>query len=428
MPLDFLQVGAEPVSGYQCLEDLGGSVFQRLWRVRAPNGAVRNWKVLDLAAGNAAVETRTLEMLVRVRHPRLNTLVQYHTLPDLKALIIETETPLKSLRDCLAERRAQGHAGLSAEETVQWLSQAAEGIDYLNAPRHQFQGQQVAIYHRDLRPDVMLLFEQSGATACRVSDFGLAKPVTDQNAQHSQGLVHFDYDPPEYYEGVTAPTSDQYSLAIVHYELRTGKLPFHGTMLEQLQARLEDRPDLAGLPSEREKAALRRALLKDPKKRYGNCREFVAALAEALSQADEPAAAVEPPAVQHFGLPRAQPAAAYNYSGAAAAGAAVVAEARSASPLPGVVIRRAPPSRMPTITEIALESGETDLSGILLGAKPPAHRPAPAPARAPSPSPRLQAANQSAHDGKIPMGWVFAIAGLVFVAVAVLVKEFVLQR
>ncbi|HVJ80079.1 MAG TPA: protein kinase, partial [Planctomycetia bacterium] len=261
MPLDFLSPGAQPLPGYECQKDMGGSVYYRLWRMKAPDGTQKMWKAIDLVVGNATVETRNLELLVKLRHPHLNTLTHYHSLPEFKCLIIETDVPHKSLRERLSECKALGLPGVPAAELTAFIQQAADGLDFLNAPRHQFQSQMVAIYHRDLRPESLLLFREEGKLVCKVSDFGLAKPVSEQVAQHSQGLVHFDYDPPEFYEGTTSPTSDQYALSINYYELRCGRLPFQGTMLEQLSARLSDKPDLSGV-DEREREVLRRALAK----------------------------------------------------------------------------------------------------------------------------------------------------------------------
>lgn len=266
-------VGDQPVPGYTLVEDLGGSAFYKLWRVKAADGSVRLWKVIDLVVGNAAIETRTLGLLIQLRHPHLNTLTNFWQLDDGKTLIIESETPKMSLRERLAQTRDSGEAGLAREELIDYIEQAAEGLDFLNAPRHQFQGSQVAIYHRALRPECLLLFDKGNGPVCQVSDFGLSKPVTEEVAQHSQGLVHYDYDPPEFFEGQTTPTSDQYSLAIVYYELRTGQMPFSGTMLAQLQARLNDAPNLAGL-NEPERSVVKKALSRDPRQRFESCVAF----------------------------------------------------------------------------------------------------------------------------------------------------------
>jgi serine/threonine protein kinase len=279
-------VGDEPVPGYRLLEELEGTAFFKVWRVTTPEGRERWWKVVDLVVGNAAVETRTLGLLVRLRHPFINTLTNYWNLDDGKTLIIETDVPITSLRKLLLEKQGTGAPGLSLEETLSYVSSAAEGLDFLNRPQHDYNGQQVAIHHRALRPESLLLFDEGGKTVCRVSDFGLSKPVTEEVAAHSQGLLHYDYDPPEFFEGQTSPTSDQFSLGIVYYELRTGKMAFRGTMLEQLQARLNDKPDLSGLV-EPERSIVRKALSRDPHLRYKSCVEFVRHLRDGIDPSTE---------------------------------------------------------------------------------------------------------------------------------------------
>lgn len=278
--------GDQPVPGYQLLEELEGSAFSKVWRVSTPEGGERWWKIVDLVVGNAAIETRTLGLLVRLRHPFINTLTNFWNLDDGKTLIVESEVPKVSLRGLLQKRQAEGLPGLSFEESLQFISHAAEGLDFLNKPQHEYNGQQVAIHHRALRPESLVLFEEDGQVICRVSDFGLSKPVTEEVAAHSQGLLHYDYDPPEFFEGQTSPTSDQFSLALVYYELRTGQMPFRGTMLEQLQARLNDKPDLSGL-REPEQSILRKALSRDSHHRFKSCSDFVRHLREGLSPGGE---------------------------------------------------------------------------------------------------------------------------------------------
>lgn len=269
-------VGDEPVPGYRLTADLGGSAFYKMWKVTAPDGSSKLWKVIDLVVGNAAIETRTLGLLVQLRHPYLNTLTNFWQLDDGKTLIVETDVPLFSLREHLDALKQRGES-MPREEILAYIEQAAEGLDFLNSPRHDFQGSKVAIYHRALRPECLLVFDDGGNKVCKVSDFGLSKPVTEEVAQHSQGLLHYDYDPPEFFEGQTSSTSDQYALAINYFEMRTGNLPFSGTMLQQLQARLSDSPTLTNLP-ETERPAVKRALSRDPSARFENCVAFARAL------------------------------------------------------------------------------------------------------------------------------------------------------
>ena len=62
--------------------------------------------------------------------------------------------------------------------------------------------------------------------APRLADFGLAKVIQTTVADCSVWLSP-NYVAPEVLEGHVAPWTDQYSLAVTYYQLRTGRLPFN---------------------------------------------------------------------------------------------------------------------------------------------------------------------------------------------------------
>jgi serine/threonine protein kinase len=459
MPLDFLTVGSSPIPGYECLQQLGGSPFTSLWQVRAPDGSTRLWKVVDLAMGNAAIETRNLELLVRLKHPALNPLLKYHTLPERKSLILETAAPFKSLRDRLKESRHQATPGIPVYELAPWMTSVAEGLDFLNSPQHEFQGKKVAIYHRELKPENMLLFREAGSIICKVGDFGLAKPVSEQSNQHSQGLANYDYDPPEFYEGTTSPTCDQYSLAIACYELRTGTLPFTGSMLEQLSARINDSPNLNGVETELERAVLQRALQKNPAKRFGSCREFLAAWVQAMNAAEaEKAASQESPSMRirrspakvgsaggspsssnNLRLPPRAPArmepaepvlAGERNGGASSVMRGLPPRSKVFNPNepnePNDVVAYVPPP-------VSAEEVEEDITTVIQRAIATAGSPPPETAPRECASKRMRRVNKPStkveplEDQKVPMAWVVIISMIVLGAVAVVAKELAVQ-
>jgi hypothetical protein len=79
--------------------------------------------------------------------------------------------------------------------------------------------------------------------------------------------------------------SDQYSLALTWYEMRTGQRPFSANnQAELLNQHLFEKPDLSGV-AEAEQEVLRRALAKTPDQRFPTCVAFVHALKEALTPA-----------------------------------------------------------------------------------------------------------------------------------------------
>ena len=80
---------------------------------------------------------------------------------------------------------------------------------------------------------------------------------------------------PELIAGRPSAGTDQYSLAITYYELRTGRLPFDEA--KAIIANLTGQLDLSGVPAA-EQEVLRRATHKQPPKRFESCEEFVEAL------------------------------------------------------------------------------------------------------------------------------------------------------
>jgi len=272
---------------YQILEDLGDFPSYSLFKVKAPNGSIKLWKKVDLQFNAASIETRLLPVIEKVSHPNLNAVSGSFLFQDKGLLFVESEFPAKTLRHRLDEIRSNSagsqHVGIPISELFSYMSQAAEAIDYLNTSQHLYQGKKIAIYHRALSPDSLHLFEEKGKIVCKVGDFGLAKPITDSNeaARHSLGLTNYDYAPPEFDEGLTTNTSDQYSLATTYHELRTGRLPFTGSLLQKLQAQLSGNPDLSLLEAN-ERPIVARALNRDPHARFPSCRDFMRQLQLAL--------------------------------------------------------------------------------------------------------------------------------------------------
>ncbi len=188
---------------------------------------------------------------------------------------------------------------------------------------------QKGIIHRDLKPENIFLCKQGGIEDfAKVLDFGLAK-VTEREMQPGsliltqEGMVFGtpEFMSPEQAQGKTLdPRSDVYSLAIILYELLTGKLPFDArspmeyiTLHVQaapipLSRRAPDRSFPPGL-----EAVLAKAMAKDPADRYQSAAEFATALhalnpdaevLQAMSAIPDRAAALAATVPAQGGLPR----------------------------------------------------------------------------------------------------------------------------
>jgi serine/threonine protein kinase len=152
----------------------------------------------------------------------------------------------------------------------------------------------LGIVHRDLKPENIFLSRQGGINDYpKVLDFGLAK-VTERQMQPGsiiltqEGMVFGtpEFMSPEQAQGKTLDArSDIYSLAVILYELLTGKLPFTArTPMEYIQKhvtepvmtfaeRAPDRKFPKGLEE-----AIGRALAKRPEQRYQSAAEFAEAV------------------------------------------------------------------------------------------------------------------------------------------------------
>ena len=152
----------------------------------------------------------------------------------------------------------------------------------------------MGIVHRDLKPDnIMITRDRDGSDCVKIVDFGIAK-AADNAAQKvtKTGLVIGtpEYMSPEQLSGDKLDgRSDIYALALVTFNMLTGRLPFPAnTIQESMIMRLtesprklaEMRPDVAW--SGEVQAVLDRALERDASKRYGTASEFGRELADAL--------------------------------------------------------------------------------------------------------------------------------------------------
>jgi len=179
------------------------------------------------------------------------------------------------------------------EETVRFVRDMAEGLHLAH---------QLKIVHRDLKPEnVMICRHEDGKEYAVVMDFGLAKERrADAELQKltATGIILGtpEFMSPEQLRGKTLDArTDIYSLALLVYEMLTGKLPFVGrTQQEMMIARLRSDPiplrrmrsDLP-LPEAVERV-LTKAMQRAPEARHQTTLEFAEAFAAAAEDGSSP--------------------------------------------------------------------------------------------------------------------------------------------
>src|ERR1017187_3391667 len=169
---------------------------------------------------------------------------------------------------------------LDPATALDFLRQAAAALDHAH---------QCGIVHRDIKPANIMIHQKSQV---KIADFGIAKITFEPKyTMTGTSMGTPDYMSPEQIEAqATDGRSDQFSLAVVAYELLTGATPFHGGSFAAILHRIVagPRPSASAanpaLPAGVDEV-LRRAMAQLPADRYATCAEFVHALDVAMQPA-----------------------------------------------------------------------------------------------------------------------------------------------
>jgi len=156
-----------------------------------------------------------------------------------------------------------------------YLKQIASALQYAH-DRH--------VLHGDIRLENMLLHKDDQIL---LADFTIEAIIQNRELLNYKHVESIAYTAPERIQGKAGPASDQYSLAIVVYELLSGGVPFTKSYLEIANEQLHTMPPplrekVPDISSRIEKIVMT-ALAKDPTKRFSNVQAFVNALEQAQS-------------------------------------------------------------------------------------------------------------------------------------------------
>jgi serine/threonine-protein kinase len=170
-----------------------------------------------------------------------------------------------------------------------WLNQIADALDFIHRKRY---------VHRDIKPE-NILFDESGHAF--LSDFGIVKvyEATKNELQVDLTQTGFLIGTP----GCMAPEislghdydgrSDQFSLAVLVYELLVGSRPFVGkTPAAIVMQQTKDSIDQLDALQSRWQAPVTRVLVRalshDPGNRFDTCVEFEQAISVAFAETKHP--------------------------------------------------------------------------------------------------------------------------------------------
>ncbi len=230
---------------------------------------------------------REMEAIGSLNHPRTLPLYDYGetTLDGGHVKYFYMVMPL-CREDTLAawRQKRQGPKIFSLTEVVHFVWQAATALQ--DAHDHQ-------VIHRDVKPQNFLIRfnkETPRLPDLLLADFGIAKIMTATHKSSGKFRGTPPYMAPEQWsinpiDKSHQPKIDQYSLAIMTYELLTGQLPFQGDLprLIHMHANVQPQPPSSinpNIPAAVDIVILR-ALAKKPEARYASVIEFAEALQRA---------------------------------------------------------------------------------------------------------------------------------------------------
>ena len=263
-----IAVGAEPAPGYRLRRVRGRGGFAEVWEADAPVGPPVALKfMLSSNASTTARELRSIQSFLPLYHPHLVKTNEVWSVPGY--IVINMELADATLLDLMLLYHNDLGQHIDPPQLCRYMWQVAEALDFLNARKHTRESRKVGFQHGDVKPNNILLI---GETA-KLTDHGLATPthgsVTPCPRQGTR-----EYAAPEIFAGHYSDQSDQFSLAVTYYVLRSGTFPFPSPPVPLPKNYIRPAPDLQFV-TEVEQPPLIRALSPTPQDRYPSCRDFM---------------------------------------------------------------------------------------------------------------------------------------------------------
>lgn len=262
----------EKFGDYSITAVLSGDGLDRVYKVE--HSITKRTEAMKILSAESASEShikrfeREMRALARLNHPNIAGLHNAITVENQLALFMEYVEG-QTLESMFSAGRLEHHTGIAL------IRQILTALGYAH---------QQGVVHRDVTPANVTVTANG---QIKLTDFGLSKAYGDSLLTScGEVLGSLPYLAPEQLKGVTQPDrrSDLFSVGAILYEHLTGQKPFGAD--RRLAPVLTDSEGEPRPPSELEPRlspqwdeVVRRALARDPARRYQSAEEFLDAIA-----------------------------------------------------------------------------------------------------------------------------------------------------
>lgn len=266
------------VDDYRLLSEIGSGAKGVVWLARRVGGGERSVVAVKFLkdclvhdSRQASRFRRESQALSRVRHPNIVDVYGVGVFEEVPYIVMQYVGGV-TLKDYIRRNGC-----VPVDEALGMAAQIADALDYCHCH---------GIIHRDVKSTNIRISESSnGSRKAVLLDFGIAK-MEDLSLSITGTILGTPYymSPEQAYGHKLDGRSDQYSLAVVLWEMLSGRLVFTApSAVEVIHKHRCEKPGHPRIPGlsvldptyQRIDAALHRALAKNPSVRFRSCSEFV---------------------------------------------------------------------------------------------------------------------------------------------------------
>ncbi|HVB22084.1 MAG TPA: serine/threonine-protein kinase [Ktedonobacteraceae bacterium] len=240
------------------------------------------------ASESARLFQREARAIAQLDHPRILPLYGYGEEQIRGETLTYIVMPYRREGSLVTWLRQRANsAPLNPQDVAAIVTQTADALQY--AHEHN-------VIHQDVKPANFLVRNRSDASTTvpdlLLTDFGIAKlsSATSHSSHAVRGTAA--YMAPEQWIGDPVPATDQYALAVMAYELLTGRPPFQGRQEQLMYAHVNTLPQPPSTLNPRLSSDIDRVLLyalaKKPEERFRSIAAFANAFSQAVQSGDAP--------------------------------------------------------------------------------------------------------------------------------------------